>query len=256
MERVAFLLEATGERLGAMLNPESVVVRRTAGLCQRRSAGGAITGVGLSDDPVLVTGGGVTEMDLDLLFDTTLPGSTIETQDVRQLTLPLWNLAEHRRTAQEREGSPVVRFVWGRNWNVPGLVAAVAERLEYFDGEGLPRRSWLRMRFLRTAEPQAAPERRPLETPAEDEDAPAGLRVDPDQIPEDEILVHEVRGGEGPGGALVGGGERWDLIAERYLGDCRLWQVLADFNQVDDPASLRPGQLLRIPPATAVGGVS
>lgn len=254
MERVAFLIESSGERLGAMLNPESVVVRRTAGLRPRHSAGGGITGVRLTDDPVLLTGGGVTEMEFDLLFDTTLPGSTVETRDVRQLTLPLWNLAENGTAADDRGRPPVVRFVWGRNWNVPGLVAAVAERLEYFNAEGLPQRSWLRMRFLRTAEPPPEPERRPEELP--EEEANPELLVDPAQIPEDEILVHEVSGGEGSGGVQVGGGERWDLIAERYLGDCRLWKLLADFNQVDDPAALRPGQLLRIPPPSAIGGTA
>ncbi len=254
MERVAFLLEATGERLGAMLNPESVVVRRTAGLRPRHSAGGGVTGVRLTDDPVLLTGGGVTELEFDLLFDVTLPGSTIETPDVRQLTLPLWNLAENSASADDRGRPPLVRFVWGRNWNVPGLVAAVAERLEYFSAEGLPRRSWLRMRFLRTAEPPREPERRPEELPTEGEEAAPELLIDPARIPEDEILVHEVSGGEGSGGVQVGGGERWDLIAERTLGDCRLWKLLADFNQVDDPTALRPGQLLRIPPLSAIGG--
>jgi len=256
VERVAFLLESSGERLGAMMNPESIVVRRRAGLRPRQSAGGGVTGVHLSDDPVLWTGGGVTELEFDLLFDITLPGSTIESQDVRQLTLPLWNLAENRSATDDSGRLPLVRFVWGKNWNVPGLVAAVAERLEYFNAEGLPRRSWLRMRFLRTAEPPPAPEKRPEALPESDEEATPELLVDPEQIPEDEILVHEVSGGEGSGGVQVGGGERWDLIAQRYLGDCRLWKLLADFNQIDDPAALRPGQLLRIPPPSAIGGTT
>jgi hypothetical protein len=175
---------------------------------------------------------------------------------VRQLTLPLWNLAESRGAADEQNRAPLVRFVWGKNWNVPGLVAAVAERLEYFSSEGLPRRSWLRMRFLRTAEPPPEPEKRPEELLDVGEETAPELLVDPELIPEDEILVHEVSGGEGSGGVQVGGGERWDLIAQRYLGDCRLWKLLADFNQIDDPAALRPGQLLRIPPPSAIGGTA
>jgi hypothetical protein len=239
-----------------MLNPESVLVRRTAGLRPRHSAGGGVTGVKLADDPVLLTGGGVTELEFDLLFDITLPGSTIDTRDVRQLTLPLWNLAENQAAGTDRGRLPIVRFVWGKNWNVPGLVAAVAERLEYFNAEGLPQRSWLRMRFLRTAEVLPEPEKRPEELSDEPQDAAPELVVDPTRIPEDEIQVHEVSGGEGSGGVQVGGGERWDLIAERFLGDCRLWKVLADFNQIDDPAALRPGQLVRIPPPSAIGGTA
>jgi nucleoid-associated protein YgaU len=254
MERVAFLLESTGERLGAMLNPESVVLRRSAGVRARRSAGGAVTGAGLTDDPVLFTGGGTTELHFDLLFDVTLPGSSIQTEDVRQLTLPLWNLAENGPSQGDTGRPPLVRFVWGRNWNIPGIVVSVAERLEYFTSEGLPRRSWLRMRFLRTADPLPEPELRP-EAPPGDEDAPAPtLLVPADEIPEDQVIVHEVNSGEASSGVEVSGGERWDLIAERYLQDCRLWKLLADFNNIDDPSSLRPGQLLRIPPASAIGG--
>jgi hypothetical protein len=55
MERVAFLIEDTGQRIGCLLNPESLVVRRTAGVQPRRSAGGALTGTSLPDDPLLFT---------------------------------------------------------------------------------------------------------------------------------------------------------------------------------------------------------
>ena len=33
MERVAFLIEEANERLGCLLNPETLVLRRTAGPC-------------------------------------------------------------------------------------------------------------------------------------------------------------------------------------------------------------------------------
>jgi hypothetical protein len=62
MERVAFLIEETGERIVCLLNPESVVVRRTAGVRPRRSIGGSLAGSELADDALLFTGGGTTEM--------------------------------------------------------------------------------------------------------------------------------------------------------------------------------------------------
>ena len=37
MERVAFVVESTGERLGCLLNPESLVLRRLAGIRPRLS---------------------------------------------------------------------------------------------------------------------------------------------------------------------------------------------------------------------------
>ena len=54
MERVAFLIEETNERLGCMLNPEALVVRRVAGLQPQRSISGPVTGLSLSDDPLFL----------------------------------------------------------------------------------------------------------------------------------------------------------------------------------------------------------
>src|SRR5688500_4316265 len=158
MERVAFLIEKTGQRIGCLLNPESLTIQRTAGVRLRDSSTGPLTGASLSDDPLLYTGGGVTEMTLDLLFDTTLAPTPNTLEDVRNLTGPLWSLAENHEDADGAGEAPVVRFVWGRTWNIPGVIVAVAERFEYFTETGIPRRSWLRMRFVRV-NVQAAPVR-------------------------------------------------------------------------------------------------
>lgn len=152
MERVAFLIEDTNERLGCLLNPESLVIRRAAGVRPARSATGQLTGAGLADDPLLFTGGGRTELDLDLLFDVTFAGSTASTDDVRDLTGPLWRLAENTRSRDGFGRPAAARFIWGKNWNIPGVVVAVAERLEHFTPAGVPRRSWLRLRMLRVAD--------------------------------------------------------------------------------------------------------
>lgn len=256
MERVAFLIEETGERLGCMLNPESLVLRRVAGLRPRRSAGGAVTGVGLSDDPLLFTGGGTTELQLDLLFDITLAGSSIVAEDVRQLTAPLWNLAENSSGGEATARPPKVRFVWGKNWNIPGIVSSIAERLEYFNADGLPRRSWIRLSLLRAADPPPPPPAAPDPLlDAEGAEPVPELQVAADEVAEGDVLVHEVTGDECGSGA-VDGAARWDLIAWKYFQDCGLWKLLAEFNGIDDPADLRPGQALRIPPLSAVGGRS
>lgn len=153
MERVAFLVEETNERLRCLLNPETLVLRRTAGVRPRQSAAGQVTGIGLADDPLLYTGGGRTELDLDLLFDVTLPGSSVTSEDVRDLTAPLWRLAENSQAAAGAGRPPLVRLIWGKSWNIPGIVVAVAERLEFFTAAGAPRRSWLRLRLLRVETP-------------------------------------------------------------------------------------------------------
>lgn len=155
MERVAFLIEESNTTIRCLLNPESLVVRRYAGVAARRSAAGQLTGAGLGDDPLLYTGGGRTELELDLLFDTSLVDEAVRREDVRDLTAPIWNLAENANAAAGYGRPPVVRFLWGKAWNVPGVVVAVAERLERFTPGGTPQRSWLRMRLVRVAEPRA-----------------------------------------------------------------------------------------------------
>ena len=72
MERVAFIVEETGERITCMLNPEHIVQRRIAGLAPRRSGSGIVAGPARSDSPLLHTGGGRTEIELQLLFDVDL----------------------------------------------------------------------------------------------------------------------------------------------------------------------------------------
>ena len=152
MERVAFLIEASNQRIGCLLNPENLVIQRQAGVRARRSASGQVAGPGSGEDPLLFTGGGRTQFDLDLLFDVDLSGSSIRAKDVRELTRPLQQLAENSAQDQNPRRLPLVRFVWGKTWNIPGYVTAVVERLEAFTPEGVPQRSWLRLRFVRADE--------------------------------------------------------------------------------------------------------
>jgi hypothetical protein len=247
MERVTFLVEKTRLRLDCMLNPESLVVERMAGVRPRRSPGGLVTAPGMTDDPLLYTGGGRTELKMDLLFDVSLaPAGAPPPEDVRDLTRPLWNLSENG----DDEGygrPPLVRFVWGKSWNVLGVVASVSERLEYFNAEGAPRRSWLRLKLVRVAEPQS----RADEASPPGADDFSGYLEDTGNVPEEAIQSHPVIGGgsEGPGST-----ERLDVLAQNYYGDSRLWKIIALFNDVDDPSNLAPGQILRIPPASPSSG--
>jgi hypothetical protein len=260
MERVAFLIEETNERIGCLLNPESVVVRRLAGVQRRRGLSGHITGRALSDDPLLFTGGGQTELDLDLLFDVSLAGSTVSSEDVRDLTGPLWDLAENSQGDEDgRRRPPLVRFVWGKSWNVPGVVVAVAERLEDFSGGGVPRRSWLRMRFRRMAEPHpsaasagavagtvgagAVTDGLAETTPELLEEIQRAAEAAPERLESHEVIGAPQEGEEPEPLA----GERVDQIAFRYFGDANLWRVLAEFNDLVDPLRLPAGLLLRIP---------
>lgn len=248
MERVAFLLESTGERIPCLLNPASVVVRRLAGIRTRESSSGPLTGATLKDDPLLYTGGGMTELLLDLLFDVSLVSEEPPVEDVRDLTRPLTDLAEG--TENDGDGQiPKVRFVWGKSWNVLGVVTAVAERLEYFTAAGAPQRSWLRMRFLRITDDA---------TTASTDEAQDLLPEDlPDEInvPHDQLDAHQVMGvGDTPDSGSST--ERLDEIAAAHYGNPAYWRLIAAFNDIDDPWSTSAGQVLMIPPESALGDKS
>jgi hypothetical protein len=258
MERVTFLIEQTGERISCLLNPENLIWRRQSGLRQRRNATGAITGHGLSDDPVLATGGGVTEMDLDLLFDAAVAdelnparrlsasiaaigesdeASTPAFIDIRDLTRPFWAMSENSQQKAHFGAPPLVRFIWGRTWNILGLIDAVAERLERFTPTGVPQRSWLRLRLRRVTEnnASAAATTRIMSysgTPTVSEDEPNSI-LPPILIPIEPDGTPQVR---------------LDQIAADQYGNPAAWKLIAAFNDLEDPLTLPEGKVLRMPP--------
>ncbi len=247
MDRVGFLIEDNGERLGCMLNPETLEISRVAGVKPRRSGGGLLTGKGLKDDPLLFTGGGTTEVKMDLLFDVGLAGSSIRTKDVRDLTGPLWQLAENAIDEEGFGRMRLARFVWGKAWNIPGVIAAIAERFEDFTAEGVPQRSWVRMRFLRVENPDAL-------SPRPGSQAAPGTQIPLDEMPSaqdmtpERVRVHEMVGSPAePGGETGVSGQRLDALAHQSYGDPSFWRWLAVFNRIDNPLRVPAGQAVLIP---------
>jgi hypothetical protein len=237
MERATFLIESTGEQLGCLLNPEHLVVRRLSGVRARRSIGVAVSAAALRDDPLVFTGGGTTELTLQLLFDVSVPGSTIHSEDVRDLTGPLWRLSESASVVDGVLQPEVCRLVWGKSVNVAAVVTAVAERLEHFASSGAPRRSWLSLRLRRVPDDAVPARPRPPAPPPPG--AEAGGLAD----------THMVVGGGAPigGGDGGGGGERLDELAARLFGDPTRWRDLANANDLDDPLHLQGGTVLQVP---------
>lgn len=242
MVRVGFVIESTGDTISCSLNPTSLVVSRTAGIVPERTLSGAFARRGAADAPLLYTAGGRTELHLELLFDAPLhsvlraksnSGESDES-DVRDLTAPFFALAEN---ASDPRKLPLARFIWGKAWNIRGIVAAVSERLEHFSQSGVPQRSWMTMRFLRVLEARRD-DARPAPPPSLD------LSDDGRERARD----HVVAGSRGVSDVLPG--ERLDSLASRYYGDPSLWRALARYNGIDDPARVPPGTTLRIPPTT------
>jgi len=244
MERVTFLIEATGERIPCLLNPASILQARQAGVAPQRSLSGLFTGANHGDDPLLFTGGGTTELQLELLFDVSMITQPREVTDVRELTAPLWRLAENAEGTRGRARPPAARFLWGTSWNIPGVVAAVAERLEQFTAEGLPRRSWMRIRWLRVAEAAPPP-------PAVGAALPEHELIEEAAVEDVEgVELHEMTGGGHETDEVRAPGERLDEVADEAYGDPSLWRLLAAYNSIVDPLRIAAGTMLRVPPLT------
>jgi hypothetical protein len=238
MERVAFLIDDTGERIDCLLNPESFDVRRLAGVRVRGTAGGQVIAAAMADDPLLFTGGGRTELVLDLLFDTDLVEAARRPADVRELTHRLWTLTENSAGRSGVVGPPLVRLVWGKSWNVPGVVVAVSERFDAISLTGSPRRSWLRLKMVRLADAATPGPVTYEEALVPDAGAaPAAAAVE---------AVQAVGDGQERPGAI-----RIDLLASEALGDPMRWRLLADHNDLADPFDIPPATVLAVPTSGA-----
>jgi hypothetical protein len=247
MERVAFLIESTGQRVECLLNPESFTLTRQAGLRAQRSLGAVLSGMAESDNLLLATGGGVTELVLELLFDVSkqssaAPGAALETS-VQALTAPLWALAENsERSPLGASTPPRVRFVWGKSWNIPARVVTVAERFEHFTAAGTAQRSWIKLRLVRCNEAAPSNAQAVLSPPR------AATPFMIEQVPLEDLQSHEVQGAAPQDPASSGLAERIDQLAHRYYGNAAYWPLLAAFNGLDNPAELPLGTRLLVPP--------
>lgn len=240
MERVAFIIEETGERLTCLLNPESFVVTRQAGLVERQSMNGMVQGQSLRDTPLMSTGGGRTELELQLLFDTGLvEKGTVN--DVRELTSPLHELAENQLSDDGKPGTPIVRFVWGKAWSIRCVVTDVAEHFDQFSRYGAPLRSWISLRLVRLSD-------RHSKTVTQAPALPIQLKQQSgnDSISTVNHTEHEVSG--------ASKGARLDLVAEKKYGNPGYWRLLAQYNDLSDPMNVPTGTKLKVPPLSVLEG--
>lgn len=242
MERVAFLIEETGLCIRCLLNPESLIVQRCSGVKTRQTVGGAVSGSEFNDEQLLYTGGGYTQFTLDLLFDVSLAGSLTKSGDVRELTSPIWQLSENIQHEKSNSRPYFCRFIWGKSWNIPGIVVAVAEKFDLFSNNGVPQRSWLRMRMRRLTEQSTQNSVAISRSSTKKTNPPLSRRSD---IVDQEITAEEVSG------------ERLDQLAYKYYGDCNLMHELADYNNLTDLSNIPEGYVINIPPLSSLlAGVS
>lgn len=164
----------------------------------------------------------------ELWFDTSeTKGTNGLPEDVSDYTDALIEFAEStavryasnfRDAKMAKAAPPKVAFQWG-TFRFLGVIESVKIKFTHFSPEGIPVRAKVTLKFKEFRHRKAYPKQNPTS-------------------------------GEGPLERVwrVQDGQRLDTIAAQVYGDATYWRTIATHNQIENPLSLQPGMVLRLPP--------
>lgn len=170
-------------------------------------------------------GGGTMTLTVALFFDTySQPPKGAQAEDVRNYTekvLSLMKVDPSLKDPHSQSGRPPrVSFRWGNSWSFKSVITQITQRFTMFLSDGTPVRANLDVTFQQVEQEGTFPPQNPTSI----------------------ANTQKVR--------IVGPGETVDTIAFQEYGDPKQWRLIAEFNNLDDPLRLRPGQKLAIPPVS------
>jgi hypothetical protein len=171
--------------------------------------------------PTLEFGGGdAMTLKMQLFFDTSTTGG-----DVRTTTNKIWKLMNINTNLTDMTSTkgrpPMVEFQWGATWSFKAVITGISQKFTLFRDTGVPVRATLDVDFLQAKEEGRYPGQNPT-----------------------------TKGNPGYRRRIVREGETIDWIAFDEYGDSAMWRYIADVNNLNDPMSLEPGQVLAIAPRT------
>ena len=146
-----------------------------------------------------------------LYFDTYETGENLKTT-----TDKLWKLMKPKDENAKKKEPPDVTFKWG-DFEFTAVVENITMDFTLFDKDGVPLRAEVKITFKASEQPY------PKQNPTSG-DGP----------------IQDIR--------RVIKGDRLDLIAADVYGDATKWRYIAEYNQINNPRQLRPGQMIAIPP--------
>jgi Contractile injection system tube protein/LysM domain len=164
---------------------------------------------GLSAPVLQYVHGNTRTLSMDLFFDT-----YEERMDVSSDTEQIYGLLQIDGSTH---APPVCDLQWG-TFLFTGILDHVSGQFTLFLSDGTPVRATLSVSFKEFIDVEQL------------------VRVDPTQSAD-----HRKR-------RMVKSGDRIDTVAAEEYGDPAQWRAIAEANGMDDPAVLRPGQMLTIPP--------
>jgi nucleoid-associated protein YgaU len=129
-------LPGKGNRVDAHFNPQSLqVTYRAYGQDSSKQREKQAMKQGPQDQQT----GSISEVSMDLLFDTTERGT-----DVRNITVNLAAMIRPDIKNQPAPGVPIVRFRWG-TFIFVGKVLSLSETIDFFSEQGVPLRSTVKL---------------------------------------------------------------------------------------------------------------
>ncbi|HMO60129.1 MAG TPA: peptidoglycan-binding protein [Roseiflexaceae bacterium] len=208
----------TNESVVCMFNPKEYTFSKQNKWEEKPAKGKSVAHLEFS-------GGAPANLKLQLLFDTyeEHPGVSQAGDDVRKYTKGLWEMmaiSEQSKDPKTKKGSPPhVRFEWGTLWSFEAVIESISQKFVLFDEHGTPLRAILDVSFRQIKDEGQYPRQNPSSG-----------------------------GNPGEHVRYVREGEQLSVIAYEEYGDARHWRYLAEINQISDPLSLRPGQMLIVQP--------
>jgi hypothetical protein len=202
----------TNERIECLFNPTEYTVTK-ANTWQPKNV------VGRNVPKVSFTGGGQRSMTVDLFFDA----YEQDGGDISRYVNKLWGLTmideNQQNPRTQRSRPPLVLFEWGQHWQFRAVITNLQVKYTLFTQDGTP------VRATATVTMQEA------------SDAEETQRQNPTSHALPGYKLREVR----PFDTLA-------HIAYEEYGDSTKWRAVASANNIDDPGSIQPGQVLLIPP--------
>jgi hypothetical protein len=148
-----------------------------------------------------------------LYFDTYETG-----EDLTRITNKLWDLMRPVDSQDPKSSPPEVKFKWA-SFEFTAVITDISMKFTLFNKDGDPVRAEVSITFKQSEDPTRHPHQNPTSGGGP---------------------IQEMR--------KIIQGDRLDLIAADVYGDATKWRMIAEYNRILNPRSLRPGQLITIPP--------
>ncbi len=206
--RAIIMKEDGSEQVECQFNPQDFSITRKILWDGKVTIGG--------DAPQLkFQGGEAQDLTIPLFFDTTESGEDV--RDKYKPLLVLSNIDDREKNEKTKKGEPPrCRFVWGGFLSFTAVITQITQKFLMFKADGTPVRAEVSVTFKQLEEEVR------LQNPTS--------RSEARKI----WVVHE--------------GDRLDLIAHKEYGNSAHWKHIAETNDLANPFTLQPGQILKLTP--------